>query len=65
MLTRPDQGKPLIVYLSVANEALIAVMVKEKERLHMLVYFISKALQGPDLNYQKLEKLVYALLITS
>jgi hypothetical protein len=59
VLTRPDPGKPLIVYLTVIDEAVSAVLVKEVDKVQMPVYFISKALQGPELNYQKLEKLTY------
>jgi hypothetical protein len=65
VLTRPDPGEPLIVYFSVTDEAVSAVLVKEVDKVQIPVYFISKALQGPELNYQKLEKLAYALLITS
>jgi hypothetical protein len=65
VLTRPDLGKPLIIYLSVTDEAVITVLVKEVDKVQMPVYFISKALQGPEMKYQRLEKLAYALLITS
>jgi hypothetical protein len=65
VLTRPDPCKPLIVYLFVADEALSAVLVKEVEKVYMPVCFISKALHGPEFNYQKLEKLAYTQLITS
>ena len=65
VLTRPDPGKPLIVYLFVTDEAVSAVLVKEVDRVQMSVYFISKALHGPELKYQRLEKLAYALLVTS
>ena len=53
------------MYLSVTNEAVSAVLVKEVDKVQMPVYFISKALQGPEMKYHKLEKLVYAMLITS
>jgi hypothetical protein len=65
VLTQPDPDKPLIVYLSVTDEAVSAVLVKEVDKMQMPVYFMSKPLQGPELNYQKLEKLAYALLLTS
>jgi hypothetical protein len=65
VLTRSDPGKPLIAYLFVIDEDVSAVLVKEVDRVQMPVYFISKALQGPELKYQRLEKLAYALLITS
>ena len=50
-LTRPDPGKPLIVYLSITHEVVSAVLVKEVDKVQMPVYFISKALQGPELKY--------------
>jgi hypothetical protein len=53
------------VYLSITDEVVSAVLVKEVDKVQMPVYFISKALQGPELKYQKLEKLAYTLLITS
>jgi hypothetical protein len=43
VLTWPDLGKPLIVYLSITDEAVSVVMVKEVDKVQMLVYFISKA----------------------
>jgi hypothetical protein len=51
--------------LFVTDEAVSAVLVKEVDRVQMSVYFISKALHGPELKYQRLEKLAYALLVTS
>ena len=65
ILTRPEPGQPLIVYLSVTDEAVSAALIKEEDKTQKPVYFISKALQGSELNYQKLEKLAYALLIAS
>jgi hypothetical protein len=50
VLTRPNPGKPLIVYyLSVTDEAVSAVLVKEVDKVQMPVYFISKALKRPEL----------------
>lgn len=33
VVTRPNPGKPLIVYLSITNEALSGVLIKENEKL--------------------------------
>ena len=47
------------------EQAMSAALVKEEDKVQRPVYFISKALQGSELNNQRLEKLAYALLILS
>ncbi|XP_057733107.1 uncharacterized protein LOC130948405 [Arachis stenosperma] len=42
-----------------------AVLVREEDKTQRPVYFISKTLQGAKTRYTKLEKLAYALLISS
>ena len=41
------------------------VLVRETTEGQKPMYFVSRALQGPELRYQKLEKLVFALLTTA
>ena len=41
------------------------VLVKEEEKQQKLVYYISKALQGAEVRYQKIEKLAFALVINA
>ncbi|XP_019462945.1 PREDICTED: uncharacterized protein LOC109361868 [Lupinus angustifolius] len=55
----------LYVYLAVSDEAVAAVLVRETAEGQNPVYFTSKALQGPELRYQKLENVAYALLIAT
>jgi hypothetical protein len=55
----------LVLYLAVADEAVSAVLIREEGKDQFLIYFVSKALQGPELNYQRLEKEAFALLIAS
>ncbi|GJV67214.1 reverse transcriptase domain-containing protein [Tanacetum coccineum] len=38
-----------------------AVLMTERDTVQMPIYFISRALQGPELNYTPMEKLVLAL----
>lgn len=64
-LTAPQKGEVLLVYLSVCNEAVGAVLMVERERKQLPVYFVSKVLQGAELNYNPLEKLALAILFTS
>ncbi len=65
VLTRPSPGEVLYLYLAVANEALSAVLVRETDEGQKPVYFVSKALQGPELRYQKIEKVALALVVAA
>nr|GFA48608.1 reverse transcriptase domain-containing protein [Tanacetum cinerariifolium] len=48
----------LIIYLSATHGAISAVLMTERGMAQTPVYFISRALQGPELNYSPMEKLV-------
>ncbi|GJS83087.1 reverse transcriptase domain-containing protein [Tanacetum coccineum] len=61
MLTTPEEKEELIVYLAAAKEAVSAVLMTEKEAKKMLIYFVSRPLRGPKVNYTSTEKLVLAL----
>ncbi|GKB98855.1 reverse transcriptase domain-containing protein [Tanacetum coccineum] len=58
MLTAPMEKEELIVYLAATKETVSAVLITEKEAKHMPVYFVSRALRGPELNYTSVEKLI-------
>ncbi|GJS20988.1 putative ribonuclease H-like domain-containing protein [Tanacetum coccineum] len=57
-LTAPVEREELIVYLAVAKEAMSAVLMMEREAKKMPIYFVSRVLQGPEVNYTSMEKLV-------
>ncbi|XP_057756294.1 uncharacterized protein LOC130975523 [Arachis stenosperma] len=65
VLGKPKDGEPLYLYLAITGEALAAVLVREDVKAQQPVYFISRALQGAELRYSKLEKLALALLTSS
>ncbi|GJT02621.1 reverse transcriptase domain-containing protein [Tanacetum coccineum] len=67
MLTAPKEKNELIMYLAVAKEVISAVLMTEKGGggKQMPVYFVSRALRGPEINYTLMEKLVLALLSAS
>ncbi|GJU67922.1 reverse transcriptase domain-containing protein [Tanacetum coccineum] len=50
------------MYLAAAKEAISAVLMTEKDGKKMPIYFVSRALQGPEVNYTPMEKLILALL---
>jgi len=62
VLSQPDQGEVLYLYLSVSSDAVSAVLVRETLDGQKAVYFTSKALLGPETRYQKIEKVALALL---
>ncbi|GAU42913.1 hypothetical protein TSUD_86510 [Trifolium subterraneum] len=62
VLSRPDVGEVLYLYLAVASEAVSATLIRETLEGQKPVYFTSKALQGPELRYQRIEKVALALV---
>ncbi|XP_061341625.1 uncharacterized protein LOC133287940 [Gastrolobium bilobum] len=65
VLSKPEPGETLILYLSVGVEAISAALVRETDKSQQLIYFVGRTLQGPELRYQKLEKVAFALLTTA
>nr|GEW64866.1 protein NYNRIN-like [Tanacetum cinerariifolium] len=61
-LTTPRPEETLTLYLAAANEAISAVLLTERGGIEKPIYFISRALQGPELNYPCLEKVALALI---
>ncbi|XP_016192281.1 uncharacterized protein LOC107633159 [Arachis ipaensis] len=65
VLGKPKVREPLYLYLAITEEAMAAVLVREEGKIQQPVYFVSRALQGAELRYSKLEKLALALLTSS
>ncbi|GJZ92316.1 reverse transcriptase domain-containing protein [Tanacetum coccineum] len=65
MLRAPMEKEELVVYLAAAKETVSAVLMTEREAKQMPIYFVSRALRGPELNYTSMEKLVLALVHAS
>nr|GEU55054.1 hypothetical protein [Tanacetum cinerariifolium] len=62
MLTAPEEKEEPIIYLAAAKEAISAVLMTERDGKQMLVYFVSHALQGLEINYTPMEKLILTLV---
>ncbi|GKF88771.1 reverse transcriptase domain-containing protein, partial [Tanacetum coccineum] len=62
MLIAPEEQEELIVYLAASKEAVSAVLITEREARQMPIYFVSRALRGPKINYTTMEKLVLAFI---
>jgi hypothetical protein len=65
VLTKPIMGDTLVLYLTVADEAVSVVLIREEAKDQFPIYFVSRALHGAEVNYQRLEKVAFALLIAS
>ncbi|GJZ74517.1 reverse transcriptase domain-containing protein [Tanacetum coccineum] len=60
MLTAPEEKEELIVYLEATKEAVSAVLMTEREAKQIPIYFVSRTLRGPEINYTSMDKLVLA-----
>ncbi|GJS20815.1 reverse transcriptase domain-containing protein [Tanacetum coccineum] len=65
MLVAPRPNEELIMYLSASQRAVGAVLMTERYSIQTSVYFVSRVLQGPELNYTPMEKLVLALVFAA
>ncbi|GKF71172.1 reverse transcriptase domain-containing protein, partial [Tanacetum coccineum] len=65
MLTALEEQEELIVNLAASKEAVSAVLMTKREARQMPIYFVSRALRGPEVNYTPMEKLVLALVHAS
>ncbi|GKB02044.1 reverse transcriptase domain-containing protein [Tanacetum coccineum] len=65
LLVAPKPKEELIVYLFASHGAISAVLMTKRDTVQTPVYFVSRALQGPELNYTLMEKLVLALVFAA
>nr|GEU70490.1 reverse transcriptase domain-containing protein [Tanacetum cinerariifolium] len=65
LLVAPKPQEELIMYLSTTYGAVSTVLMTERETTQMPIYFISRALQVPELNYSPMEKLVLSLVFAA
>ncbi|GKA51420.1 reverse transcriptase domain-containing protein, partial [Tanacetum coccineum] len=61
-LTTPIKGEVLVMYLAALVESISAVLLAEREEKQVPIYFVSRVLQGVELNYPAIEKLILALV---
>nr|GEW33354.1 reverse transcriptase domain-containing protein [Tanacetum cinerariifolium] len=62
MLTAPSEKEELIMYLAATKEAINAVLMTERDGKQVPNYFVSRALQGLEINYTSMKKLILALV---
>nr|GEV27058.1 reverse transcriptase domain-containing protein [Tanacetum cinerariifolium] len=62
LLVAPKPQEEMIMYLFATYGAVSAILMTEKGTTQTPIYFISRALQGSELNYSPMEKLVLSLV---
>ena len=65
LLSKPEVGDTLIVYLSVSASAVSSVLIRRDGNIERLVYYTSKALQDAETRYSNIEKLALALVMSA
>jgi hypothetical protein len=65
LLSRPDEGEILYLYLAVSPSAVSSALVCEDSGIQKPVYFTSKALHGAKERYPRIEKLAFALIVSA
>ncbi|GKC08028.1 reverse transcriptase domain-containing protein [Tanacetum coccineum] len=65
MLMALIKGEALVMYLVASMENISAILLAERGKRQVPIYFVSKTLQEAELDYPELEKLILALVYTA
>ncbi|KAM2747169.1 hypothetical protein PS2_022681 [Malus domestica] len=63
LLSKPEVGDTLIIYLSVSVLAVSFILIRNDGNVERPVYYASKALQDVETRYSSIEKLALALVM--
>src|ERR1044072_9077036 len=64
-LTKPHDGTPLLLYFTITDNAIGAVLVQEHAGTQRVIYFISQTLHSAEQRYQRVEKAVLAIVLSA
>ncbi|KAM1914595.1 hypothetical protein ACFX14_002370 [Malus domestica] len=65
LLSKPEVGDTLIIYLSVSASAVSSVLIRKDGNVERPVYYASNALQDAETRYSNIEKLALALVMSA
>jgi len=65
VLSRPEEGETLYLFLSISSEAINIVLIREMQEGQKPTYFTSKGLLGPETRYEKIEKVALTLVTSA
>ncbi|KAM2970554.1 hypothetical protein FF2_017507 [Malus domestica] len=60
LLSKPEIGDTLIIYLSISASAVSSVLIRNDGNVQRLVYYANKALQDAETRYSNIKKLAIA-----
>ncbi|XP_056694879.1 uncharacterized protein [Spinacia oleracea] len=64
-IARPEEGDTLQLYISASQHTVAAILIIEKDKAQIPVYFVSHILQEAETRYSLIEKLGLAVLIAA
>ncbi|XP_057540552.1 uncharacterized protein LOC130818402 [Amaranthus tricolor] len=64
-LVSPINGEKLVLYVSVSEYSLSGVLVAEREKKQLPIYYVSHAFRGSEGNYCEVEKVIFAIVMAS
>lgn len=65
LLSTPLLGENLIIYLSIPASALSSILIRRPNGIELPIFYTSHALQDEEQWYPQLEKLAYALVLST
>ena len=65
LLSSSRQGEDLCLYLAVSATAVSVALIREEDKKKLPVYYVSQAFQGAEAKYQRIEKIVFTLIVAS
>ncbi|CAA0841581.1 Uncharacterized mitochondrial protein AtMg00860, partial [Striga hermonthica] len=65
LLTKPEPGDELVLYISVGVFSLSSVLLRETEGAQQPIYYTSRVLQGAEARYPEVEKAALTLMLTA
>ena len=65
LLSLSKKGEDLFLYLVVSTTTMSVALIQEEHKVQRLVYYISQAFQGAEAKYSRVEKISFALIVSS
>ena len=65
LLSPSKEGENLYLYLAVSATAVSVALIREEDRRHLPIYYISQAFQGAEAKYPRIENIAFALIVAS
>ncbi|KAM2273773.1 hypothetical protein ACFX1S_043663 [Malus domestica] len=65
LLSKPEVGDTLIIYLSVLASAVSFILIRKDGNVERHVYYVNNALQDAETRYSNIEKLALALVMSA